>query len=90
MVAFQHYDIELGPEWLMSKKHHPLLELNAGSIDSCATLAQDFGIDSVIKAIRTMFCKIASGSIMLTKKSEAGGIIRKIINEMFQFDVVTA
>ena len=90
MVAFQHYDIELGPEWLMSKKHLPLLELNAGSIDSCATLAQDFGIDSVIKAIRTMFCKIASGSIMLTKKSDAGGIIRKIINEMFQFDVVTA
>ena len=90
MVAFQHYDIELGPEWLMSKKHLPLLELNAGSIDSCATLAQDFGIDSVIKAIRTMFCKIASGSITLTKKSDAGGIIRKIINEMFQFDVVTA
>ena len=90
MVTFQHHDIELGPEWFMTKKHLPLLELNAGSIDSCASLAQDFGIDSVIKAIHTMFSKVAAGSIILSKKSDAGGIIRKIINEMFQFDVVTA
>ena len=66
----------------------PEIDVNNDTLESCATLAQDFGIDSVLTAIKIVCRNVVFGLTKIKKTSDLGGLVRSIIAE--QFNLSTA
>ena len=89
IIELSHHGVDLidaGLQW--TDKPLPAIDYNRETIDSCATLAQDFGIDAVISAVQTACRNIICGKI--SKNQNLGGIIRNIIQEMVSFSPAAA
>lgn len=58
----------------------PLLDINSGVKNDCVTIAQDYGIDTVIRALHIYYTEyLLSGSFKVDKAKSVGGLIRKIV-----------
>ena len=85
-LAFRDHDIDLfnTVDILHPERSLPLLELNSDIRNDCATIAQDFGIDTVITALRTFYSNyLLSDSFKQDKSKSLGGLIRRIVGELF-------
>lgn len=61
----------------------PLLDLNSDVKNDCATIAQDYGIDTVITAIRTFYSNyLLPGNFKPNKSKSLGGLLRRIVEEL--------
>ena len=61
----------------------PLLDLNSDIKNDCATIAQDYGIDTVITAIRTFYSNyLLPGNFKADKSKSLGGLLRRIVEEI--------
>jgi len=90
ILSLAKHDITLDPSWLFAEKQLPLLDLNSATRESCATMAQDYGIDSVISAVRTMYGNLVEGKYKYDSTEDQGGLVRKILDEMFETELLTA
>lgn len=62
----------------------PLLELSSSVRNDCATLAQDFGIESVLQAVRIFYQRyLLPGNWKQNPSKSLGGLIRSILSELF-------
>lgn len=75
------------------EKQLPLLDLPSDVKNDCVTIAQDYGIDTVLDAIRLYYKKyLLSNEIQFTpsKTKSLGGLIRSIVSELYHIFPVTA
>ncbi len=57
----------------------PMVDLTSNVVNDCCTIAQDLGIDTVIKAIRHFYTEYRlSGSFKQDKKKSLGALLRRI------------
>lgn len=71
----------------------PLLDLTSDVKNDCLTIAQDFGIDTVIDALRLYYQNYMLSDMVnfvVDKTKSLGGMIRKIVMELCQMKTVTA
>lgn len=71
----------------------PLLELTSDVKNDCLTIAQDYGIDTVIDALRLYYknYKLSDAVHFVVDKTKSiGGLIRTIVMELCQMKTVTA
>ena len=81
-IRLRDFGIDLKEYGLnLSDKPLPLIEYNQKTLDSCSLLAQDYGIDSVISAVKTICRNAINGLISIKKASDLGGLIRTVLTE---------
>ena len=71
----------------------PLLDLTSDVKNDCLTIAQDFGIDTVIDALRLYYqnYKLSDAVHFVVDKAKSlGGLIRTIVMELCQMNTATA
>lgn len=62
----------------------PLLDIQSSVKQDCITIAQDYGIDSILDALRIYYMNYAlPGTFTKNKNASLGGLIRNIVYEMF-------
>lgn len=72
--------------------HHklPLLELTSSVVNDCCVIAQDFGIDTVIAAIRHFYMEyLLPGNFTPDQKKSLGGLIRQIATDLINNPIAT-
>lgn len=63
----------------------PLLDMNSAVRNDCATIAQDYGTDSVLHAIHIFYTDyLLAGTFKPDKKKSLGGLIRSIVEDLIQ------
>lgn len=61
----------------------PLLEITSSVKNDCVTIAQDFGVDAVLQALRTFYMEyLIPGAFKHDQKKSLGGLIRRIVVEL--------
>lgn len=92
-VLLDEHDIDLFKtiDVVHPDKSLPLLDLNSDERNDCTTIAQDYGIDTVITAIRVFYENyLMPGNFKIDKTKSIGGLIRRIVGELFgQADLLT-
>ena len=71
----------------------PLLDLTSDVKNDCLTIAQDFGIDTVIDALRLYYQNYNLSDtvhFVVDKAKSLGGLIRTIVMELCQMKTATA
>lgn len=71
----------------------PLLDLTSDVKNDCLTIAQDFGIDTVIDALRLYYQNYKLSDVVhfvVDKAKSLGGLIRTIVMELCQMKTATA
>lgn len=84
-LSLGEHDIDIFNTVDVTNPEHnlPLLDLNSDIKNDCATIAQDYGIDTVITAIRTFYSNyLLPGNFKVDKSKSLGGLIRRIVEEL--------
>lgn len=84
-LSLRDHDIDLFNTIDVTHPEHqlPLLDFNSDVKNDCATIAQDYGIDTVIAAIRTFYSNyLLPGNFKTDKSKPLGGLLRRIVEEL--------